>query len=54
MVLIDWEEDKAFLKEACFRPLAGIMVLITLQELLEEKGVTQSFRPLAGIMVLIS
>ena len=53
MVLIDWEEDKAFLKEACFRPLAGIMVLITLQELLEEKGVTQSFRPLAGIMVLI-
>ena len=53
MVLIDWEEDKAFLKEACFRPLAGIMVLISDFDPDDSSGIHVRFRPLAGIMVLI-
>ena len=36
-----------------FRPLAGIMVLISNQKWPDEKGAGK-FRPLAGIMVLIS
>ena len=40
-------------KEASFRPLAGIMVLITFVEVHKRLRVNQGFRPLAGIMVLI-
>ena len=38
---------------ACFRPLAGIMVLIMCCRCMTCKGGENSFRPLAGIMVLI-
>ena len=37
----------------CFRPLAGIMVLIWLEDLYPMINDRVSFRPLAGIMVLI-
>ena len=37
----------------CFRPLAGIMVLIKKWDIKQYPYMTNSFRPLAGIMVLI-
>ena len=40
--------------EYCFRPLAGIMVLIGDEELTLYQKDGKSFRPLAGIMVLIA
>ena len=38
----------------CFRPLAGIMVLITFFFCGHSNQLLKSFRPLAGIMVLIN
>ena len=38
---------------SCFRPLAGIMVLIVAMKELSKYSVKRSFRPLTGIMVLI-
>ena len=42
------------LSTKCFRPLTGIMVLISLQHLRREAQRYESFRPLTGIMVLIT
>ena len=39
--------------DACFRPLAGIMVLILIRRRNVLLHKIASFRPLAGIMVLI-
>ena len=40
-------------QEQCFRPLAGIMVLIVMHILIMLLRHIKRFRPLAGIMVLI-
>ena len=54
MVLITRIEKQHFIIIGrSFRPLAGIMVLISLEEVAKEEKIMASFRPLAGIMVLI-